>query len=319
MIREDSLLTHRLKNLFHTIFLFLSMVFILSLLGFFLAGTDGIIWAVMIAVFIFMISSNISPALILKMYRARPLSVHEAPGIHKIIRELTSRAGLPVTPRLYYIPSEIMNAFSVGTRDNPAIGITQGLLQALSTRELVGVLAHEISHIQHNDMKVMSYADIISRVTSILSTAGQMFLILNFPFLLLNMETISWFGILLLIAAPTLSGLLQLALSRTREFDADLEAARLTGDPEGLALALKKLDRYKASFWDRLIFHGRRIPEPSIFRTHPDTAERVERLLSLREPESARLNYSTFDRFTSPDHLTSLIRKPRWYISGLWY
>jgi heat shock protein HtpX len=212
-----------------------------------------------------------------------------------------------------------MNAFSVGTRNNPIIGITGGLLNVLSINELAGVLAHEISHIRHNDMRVMGFADMISRLTSILSTAGQILLFVNLPLILFGIATVSWLGILFLIVAPVLSGLLQLAISRTREFDADLEAVRLTGDPDGLASALQKIETYRVSFWDRVFMPGRHMPDPSVFRTHPDTGERIERILSLRKPERPVLDYPMFDQFIPPEHLSAMVRRPRRYISGLWY
>jgi heat shock protein HtpX len=172
----------------------------------------------------------------MRLYRARPVSAQEAPALWNAVQALTERAGLPRWPELYYLPSQVMNAFAVGTPVNSAIGLTDGLLRHLDLREIVGVLAHEISHVHNNDLRVMGLADLFSRGTSILSLLGQILLLLNLPLILFTQVTVNWWAIALLVFAPNLSALAQLALSRTREFDADLNAARLTGDPEGLAL-----------------------------------------------------------------------------------
>jgi len=319
MIRQDRAINHKVMNFFHTVLLFGGMLLLLAVLGYLVAGADGIVWAVLLSLVLFVSSPTVSPKLMLRMYRARPLSTAEAPELYSIIRELSSRAGLPSVPALYYVPSQIMNAFTVGTRERAAIGITDGLLRTLSLRELIGVLAHEVSHIRNNDMKVMGLADIVSRLTGLLSTVGQVLLFVNLPLLLTGMATFSWAAIILLITAPSLSGLLQLALSRTREFDADLDAARLTGDPRGLASALQKLDTYKASILERIFLPGRNIPDPSIFRTHPSTLERVRRLLDLAEDESLFMDHELLDRFDMLSGIPRLRRKPRWYVSGLWY
>ncbi|RMG33662.1 MAG: peptidase M48, partial [Gammaproteobacteria bacterium] len=125
---------------------------------------------------------------------------------------------------------------------------------------------------------------------------------------------------LLLIFAPTLSALAQLALSRTREFDADLNAARLTGDPDGLASALAKIEQLQGNWMERIFLPGRRVPEPSLLRTHPETSERIRRLMELKaEMGGGRPQY--VDR--GPVHLEGLggpvERPPRWHVSGLWH
>jgi heat shock protein HtpX len=220
------------------------------------------------------------------MAGARPLSVHEAPQLHHLVQDLARRSNLLRAPQLYYVPNGMMNAFSVGSQDSAAIGITDGLLRGLSRRELAGVLAHEITHIRHNDVRVMGLADLISRTTGLLSTLGQMLLFVNLPLLLIGRSPVSWWAVALLVSAPTLSRLLQLALSRTREFDADLGAARLTGDPAALASALHKMAYQEAGIWRQILLPGRRVPDPSLLRTHPETGERVRRLLDLAGTDS---------------------------------
>lgn len=285
---------HTLKNFMHTALLLGGMILMLGLLGYLLGGMTGIIWAIVLGLIFIVFSPQLSPKIIFKMNKARELSVYEAPGLYQIVQKLAQRANLPASPTLYYIPGRMMNAFTVGDREDAAIGITEGLLQHLSVRQLTSILAHEISHIRNNDIWVMKLADAISRLTGLFSLFGQFLLLLNLPLLLFGGAIISWEAILLLIFAPTLSGLLQLALSRTREFEADLGAARLTGDPGGLALALERLEFYQGSLFERMITPGHRLPRTTIFRTHPKTEDRVERLLAMaKEKHSGKDLIST--------------------------
>ncbi|PPK74985.1 heat shock protein HtpX [Methylobacter tundripaludum] len=310
---------HKLKNFVHTLALFLCMGVILSLVGFILAGVDGILWAAALGVLILVISPNISPAFIFSMYGGRLLSANDAPGLYQVTQELSARADLPAPPELYYLPSQLMNAFSVGTSTNPAIGLSDSLLNTLSMREIIAVLAHEISHIQHNDVRVMTYADILNRITNTLSLTGFLLIFLNLPLYFLGLVTISWFALGVLIVAPTIMGFLQLSLSRMKEFDADRQAVLLTGDPEGLAMALSKLEVYESSIFDILLGRGHRGSIPSVLRTHPDTEERIKRLLSLKELSKQTLKYSNHDRFSVPVHYQKSIRKPRRHLGGFWY
>jgi heat shock protein HtpX len=216
-----------------------------------------------------------------------------------------------------------MNAFTVGNRADSAIALTDGLLRRLTMREITAVLAHEVSHVANNDMWVMGLADLVSRITSTLSLFGQMLVLINLPLLMLGGVTLPWLPLLLLVAAPTISALLQLALSRAREYDADLDGAQLTGDPAGLASALQKLERYQGGLLERVLLPGRRIPDPSLLRTHPHTEERVRRLLALagQGPPTlpppmqipADMNEDARGR---TEHS---LRRPRWHWTGLWY
>ena len=191
------------------------------------------------------------------------------------------------------------------------------MFRTLSERELCGVLAHEVSHIRHNDIWVMGMADLFSRLTAIFSMIGQLLLILYVPVALFSDLTIHWLALLILIFAPTLSVLLQLALSRTREFDADLGAAELSGDRIGLASALQKIERHQGRFLEQIFLPGRRIPDPSLLRTHPATEERIRRLKELQlEPE---LPVQLSDQRLMLDLLKAQRRFPRWHFPGTWY
>lgn len=310
---------HALSNRLQSLFMLALMLGFLSLLGWLIWGSSGIFWLLLPGILFLFYNPVASPRLIMRMYRATPLTAAQAPALNAAVQELSLRSGLETTPQLYYIPSNMVNAFAVGTRDNAVIAVTDGLLHSLNQRELLAVLGHELSHVRNNDMWVMAIADLISRLTSLLSLFGQLLLLLNLPLILLMPEvSINWLAILLLIFAPSLSALAQLGLSRIREYDADLGAARLTNDPQALASALLKIEQLSGSLFENIFLPGRRIPEPSLLRTHPSTEERVRRLLALTAgtpfPE---LSSQVAFRHTAPDYL--LQQKPRWHINGLWH
>ena len=304
---------HKLRNLGHTLLLIGSMALLLALISELLFG-EGV-WPWVFAGVILAMSTlpDISPHWLLRLYQARRIHPNEAPDLIRLMEEIGRRTGVSPTPTLYWIPSSTSNAFSVGSRDDSAIALTDGLLKLLNPRELAGVLAHETSHIINHDMRLMNLADLISRLTHMLSMIGILLAFISLPLALLGMAPLPLSGLLLLIVAPTLSALLQLGLSRVREFQADLSAVRITGDPEGLASALGKIEHRHASLWQRILLPGYRDPEPSLLRTHPDTAERVRRLLELRDEAEtlARPIFPGIGRNTRlPDSFHTL-RSPR--------
>ncbi len=275
---------NRVLNTLHTWLLGFGSLVLLAITAWAFGGAAGIIYAIIFGGFSMWAVRRVSPQMVLRMYKAKPVTPAEFPLGFRIVNELSSRAGLPVVPKLFVVPSKLMNAFAVGRREDSAIAITDALARNLTTRELAGVLAHEMSHIAHGDMKVMAFADMVSRFTSVMSTVGMLSLVLNLgSFVGGGGEQVPWLAVLVLIAAPTVGGLLQMALSRTREFDADLGAATLTGDPDALASALQKLERAQGRRWENIFLPGGRIPDPSVLRTHPVTEERVKRLLALKK------------------------------------
>ncbi len=312
---------HAWHNRVQTLVLLALMGGFLALLGWLLWGRDGILMLLVAGAVGVLFNPAFSPRLVMRLYDARPIAPRQAPALVQAVSTLSLRAGLPREPELFYVPSPMLNAFAVGSRERSAIGLTDGLLRELDLRELVGVLAHEVSHIQNGDLRVMGLADTFSRATSILSLVGQFLLILNLPLILLTEVTINWWAIAMLVFAPSLSALAQLALSRTREFDADLNAARLTGDPDGLARALNKLERIQGGWLERIFMPGRRIEQPSILRTHPETDERIARLMELK-PE-LQTQPSLAREVPAFDHRRILgappPRRPRWHVNGLWY
>lgn len=272
----------RLINILESLLLILAMLTLLALCVYLIWGKDGI-WLVLVSFTTFLIVTPwISPVWLMRLYRAQPLNDYDFPFGAVLVRRLSRSAGLPVAPQLYYIPSAGLNAISTGHTHNSAIAVTDGLLKFLNKRELAGVLAHEISHIHNNDIWIMGLANLIGRLTSVMSQIGIVLLILNLPFLLAG--KIPWLLVALLIFSPLVSTILQLGLSRIREYDADLYAVSLTDDPQGLAQALQKLDYIETGLWRKILFPGGYSSLPSILRSHPPTKRRIERLLSLRHP-----------------------------------
>ncbi|MEP4422230.1 MAG: zinc metalloprotease HtpX, partial [Nitratireductor sp.] len=229
----------RALNTLHTWLLAAGSLSILAASAWAFGGMAALVYALLVGAVSMMAMRRISPRLVLSMYKARPVSRAQfAKGI-AVLEELARRAGLPKAPVLHVVPSRLMNAFAVGRREDSAIAVTDALMRQMTLRELTAILAHEISHIAHEDVKVMALADMVSRFTSVLSTVGLLSLVLNLLVFAGGYQAqVPWLAVFVLLAAPTVGGLLQMALSRTREYDADLGAAMLTGDPEGLASAL---------------------------------------------------------------------------------
>jgi heat shock protein HtpX len=271
---------HRLRNAAQAVLLLGGMAMVLGGLAWLLVGVVGLLWALIFGGIVLALRPRVPPRWVLAMYGARPLPRGVAPELHRYVQALADRARLPATPRLYYVASPMANAFAVGRRDDAALAVTDGLLRSLTGREVVGVLAHEVGHIRADDLWVMSLGDAIGRLTHALAYLGLIILLLTLPLTAGGTYSPLWPAVLLM-AAPTIVTLLQLALSRSREYDADLEGAALTGDPEGLASALARLERLEGRIWERVIVPRRRAPDPLLLRTHPPTAERVRRLREL--------------------------------------
>jgi heat shock protein HtpX len=310
---------HRLRNVLHTWLLILGSGSLVALIAWILFGTAGIVWAAILTGVGLWSAGQISPRLVLGLYRARPLSPYDLPELHRIVHQLAVRADLPAMPRLYYVPSRMMNAFAVGKPEDSAIAITDGLLRGLNLRQLASILAHEMSHIRNGDLKVMALGDVLTRLTSLMSTFGLVALAFSLPAMLAAGLQVPWLAILLLIFAPTIGGLMQLALSRAREYDADLDAAGLTGDPQGLASALLTLERRQGRLWEGLLLPGSRLPDPSLLRTHPRTEDRVKRLMSLTPAPGPAIDMpASWDEFAAT---TPPLRAPRihWQRLGTWY
>ena len=280
---DQSWLAQKPRNAFHSLLLIGSMVAVLSALGWIVAGSSGLLLSLIVGGFFFLLSARVPARWLIRFYGARPVSRFEAPFLFEVVRRLARRAGLGTLPQLFYLSTRRANAFAIGSPNDSVIGVSEGLLQSLSPREIENVLAHEIAHVRNNDLRLMGLAALVSRATFWLSWVGQLLILLNLPLILMGQWTIPWTAALTLVFAPTASTLLQLALSRTREFDADLGAVTLTGHPRGLASALAKLERLQRGLLNlnRLFLRGRGLRKPTLLRSHPQTEERIKRLLDL--------------------------------------
>lgn len=334
-------------NAFHTLLLVAGSLILLGVSAWIFAGFIGLAYALVFGVVSLLAMRRVSPQMVLRMYKAYPVPSWQFPKGHSIVTELARRAKLDHPPKLYIIPSETVNAFSVGRRDDSAIAVTNQLIRTLTLREFTGVVAHEISHIANEDVRVMALADMVSRFTSLLATVGFLMLAFNLMGVAGHYAMpVPWLAIFILLISPTIGSLLQMALSRTREFEADLDAAMLTGDPDGLSSALVKLERIQGRRWEMML-PGGRIPEPSILRSHPRTEERVARLKALkledddhfsnpprgarrlerrrspvpRIPRARHVDHDEPDGITHPEDVQPAKGKPRIHVSrgGVWW
>ena len=232
-----------------------------------------------------------SHKLVLRLQQARELTEWEAPQLRADVVELAARAGIPA-PRIYIIPDDALNAFATGrSPEHGVVAFTEGILHRMPRRELRGVIAHELSHIRHRDILVATVAAGLAGAVGLLANAFQWSALLGLGSQ--DEEGGSpWGGLLFALLAPVTATLIQLGISRSREFLADDGAARLTGDPEGLALGLERLSRLNdviqpgptaepasASLMIAAPFSGQGLS--AWFSTHPPMAVRIQRLRAM--------------------------------------
>jgi heat shock protein HtpX len=321
-----ALRSNKRTNQLQSILLVVSMGLLMVAIGWFLFGQTGVWIAAGLATYNLAFGATVSPHSVLRAYHAQPLTAYEAPELLGLFSQLVERADLPHPVQLWYVPSQVPNAFAVGTGRDSAVAVTDGLLRLMSQRELSGVLAHELAHVLHRDTTVMGIADTMGRIATGIARFGILLLMLGLPTLLFGQQLGSWFVAgLLMLGAPLAVFLLQMALSRSREFQADLGAAELTGDPLGLAAALQKLERYQQRGWmGRVLQPGQYQLEPSWIRSHPPTRERVRELEEIaRSVERARVPIAAYRRADGgvPLAFHEPIRQaPRYHLrSGVWY
>lgn len=291
MVDQRQYQQHKWQNLWLTLTLFMGMIGLTGLMGYALMGLNGLIWAGVAGVFALYMSTRIPTKMIMRMQKGRLLAPGEAPQLYQLVEQLAYRAKMSGIPKLYYIPQLQLNAFATGSKKEPAIALTHGLLNQLDIRELTGVIAHEISHITNNDLQLKMLVNSMGQATRTFALIGQFLLFINLPLLFVGEAPIPWLLIALLLFAPALNNLMIMAFSRTREFEADLGAAQLTGDPLGLANALQKLNYYNEGGWLRWFRPVRQIFIPPYLRTHPTTQERVEKLKALAPNMKPRIRF----------------------------
>lgn len=312
---------HRTRNALHSGLLVGGLGMLTGFSAWLIWGGMGVAATLVAIGCIYAFAPRLPPEMIMRFYRARRIDPRHGGQIVHIVDALSDRAELPAPPRVHVIPSMTLNAFAAGTPENAVIAITEGLLRRLNLNELAGVLAHEISHIRNNDLAVMALADVMTRFTQALAYLALFLALINLPAFLLGEAEIPLFALVLLYLTPTAGSLLQLALSRTREYDADLEAASLTGDPAALASALEKVERYQGHFWEdmRLPVPGRRVPAPSLLRSHPRTEDRVARLRALGDRPMLPQLAIAEEPMVSLIGLGPVAMRPRYRWTGVWF
>ncbi|MGI9524060.1 MAG: zinc metalloprotease HtpX [Hyphomicrobiaceae bacterium] len=314
--------SHTSTNLIHTVVLLVGIGAILGISTVLLFGWTGLLVTVVSLCLLVICARRMPADIIMRLYNGQLVDPQSRGQLTRIVDVLSQRAEISHRPKLYIIPSLSINAFAVGHADHAAIGLTEGLLRRLTMRETTGIMAHEISHIRNDDLSVLGQADLVSRFTQLLAYAAALLAVINFSTMILRGEAIySWYAIALLYLAPAMSSLLQLGLSRVREFDADLKAAQLTGDPEALESALIKVERHTGHFWEDFMFPvpGRRVPQPSVLRSHPASERRIAGLRDLDAqsilPQIAVVEEPMFSLVGfGPIEL-----RPRHRFPGLWY
>ncbi len=276
-------------NTLKTTVLLAALTALIILIGRFFGGQQGMIIAFVLAIVMNFSSYWFSDKIVLSMYRAQPLEPHQAPRLFSTVERLTQQAGLPM-PRLYILPHDSPNAFATGRNpSHAAVAVTQGLLRILDERELEGVLAHELSHIKDRDILIGSIAATLAGAIMLLATMARWGAI--FGGFGGDDDEGGILGLLLVaILAPIAALLIQLAISRSREYMADAEAAKIAGNPYGLADALRKLSHasrrvpLRASPPTSHLFIVRPLSGrgmANLFSTHPPIEERIKRLTGI--------------------------------------
>ncbi|MDA0262427.1 MAG: zinc metalloprotease HtpX [Proteobacteria bacterium] len=301
---------HKRRNFLQSGVLLAAMIATVTVCAAFVFGLQAAIWALAGAGIGTLIAPSMSPGFILRMLGGRRIDYSQFPEIGVVLTELTYHAGLPVVPAFFYLPTALPNALLMGTRKAPIIAVSDGLLRVLDLRELTGVLAHEISHLRNHDLWVTNLAAVIVQLTRYLAVCGIVLAVVAGSDAAGGAAQLFFF-LLLLWSMPLAIGLLHAALSRTREFDADLGAAGLTCDPAGLASALQKLERFQTGFWARVFLPCRWRPDRSTLGTHPPTAERVSRLLALKNRYAVEPTHAPAP-LGVPPQFAAMLGQPWW-------
>jgi heat shock protein HtpX len=285
--------THRLANYLKTATLLAGLTALALAVGRQLGGPTGMLWAGLFVLVMNFGSYWFSDRLALAVHRAQPLDRSHAPWLFEMVERLARRSGLPM-PRLYLIPIDAPNAFATGRNPaHAAVAVTQGLLERMNPEELEGVLAHELSHVKNRDTLTSTVA---ATLAGVITQAVQLLFWFGGGFLGGRRDSRGEGGsalarLGLLLVAPIAATLLQLAVSRSREYSADADGAALVGDADGLARALQKLEAgAQALPYDRApatahLFivnplSGRGVMR--LFSTHPPLEERIRRLEAMR-------------------------------------
>jgi heat shock protein HtpX len=270
-------------NTFKTTFLLLALTLLLMFIGGALGGQNGMLMALVISAVTNFVAYFYSDKIALATYRAQAVTREDLPRVYQVVERLAQKIGIPM-PKIYVIPTDSPNAFATGRNPQHAsVAVTQGILKLLSDEELEGVLAHELGHVQNRDILISSIAATVAGAITFMARFGIFFGGVDRD----ERRGGGIGALLLLILAPIAAMLIQLAVSRSREYQADQSGAHFTGNPYALASALAKIEAY-----------SKRLPLPatpstahlfiiqpflgmnlgSLFSTHPPVAKRIERL-----------------------------------------
>jgi heat shock protein HtpX len=274
-------------NWIKTSILMAGIVALFGAVGAMLGGRQGMLMALMFGGAMNLWAYWFSDKMVLKMYRARQVDETSSPYLYNMVRDLAARAQLPM-PKVYIIDEAQPNAFATGRNpENAAVAATSGIIQMLSERELRGVMAHELAHVKNRDILISTISATVAGAISMLAQFGMFFggRDEERPNVVLQ--------ILVMILAPLAAMVIQMAISRTREFGADHEGSDISGDPEALASALAKIDAYAKGI---PMHTAEQHPETAqmmimnplsggglrgLFSTHPTTEERIARLRQM--------------------------------------
>ncbi|MBN1823152.1 MAG: zinc metalloprotease HtpX [Endomicrobiales bacterium] len=281
-------------NTLKSFILMLALTLLLVWIGQMLGGRDGMIYALIFAGVMNFVSYWFSDKIVLMMYRAKPLSENENPKIFRMMEELTRSAKIPM-PKLYVIETNMPNAFATG-RDpqHAAVAFTRGILNLLNTEELAGVAAHELSHVKNRDILISTIAATLAGAIFVLARMAQFAAIFGGG-RGSNGRDNAMGNLAVAIVAPIAAMLIQMAISRSREYIADESGAKISGKPLALASALRKLHQgvqtrpasvnpTTAHMFIVHPFSGKTLMK--IFSTHPPVEERVKRLEKMAEEAS---------------------------------
>ncbi len=276
-----------LGNWLKTSLLMAAVVALFGVVGAAIGGAQGMLLALVLGGGMNFFAYWFSDKMVLRMYGARQVDAASAPQFYETVRELAQRAGLPM-PKVYLIDEAQPNAFATGRNpEHAAVAATTGILQLLTARELRGVMAHELAHVKHRDILTSTIAATMAGAISAIAHFGMFFGGRN------GDRPNPVVALIVMIVAPFAAMLIQFAISRAREFGADSGGAEISGDPQALASALEKIERYAQGL---PMAPAEQHPETAqmmiinplsaggvagLFSTHPATRERVARLLAL--------------------------------------
>ncbi|HML82376.1 MAG: zinc metalloprotease HtpX [Betaproteobacteria bacterium] len=283
-------------NILKTAILMAAITALFVVIGSMLGGQKGMILALLFALGMNFFSYWFSDKMVLKMYNAQEVDASSAPQFYAMVQELAQRAGLPM-PRVYLIQEDAPNAFATGRNpEHAAVAATTGILRVLSARELRGVMAHELAHVKHRDILISTISATMAGAISALANFAMFFGGRDSEGRPVNPIA----SIAVAILAPLAASLIQMAISRAREFEADRGGAEISGDPAALAAALQKIEAYArgvpfqaaeehpatAQMMILNPLHGGGIAK--LFSTHPATEERVARLMQMAQAGTAQ-------------------------------